>query len=239
MICSYNRTQLNAHKYWLKWKKHTTANSKWAHSRWEHCSAVCPCYIKPVTHHLCPEEKWRWVHCYAPWPEQTYGFLSFYSAVFMSNLKDFPPVLLSPSPQNHEDQTKKHVAIHHQDLKRHLSSIDFTGVRSTSSWFVEKCWNDMRGCGAEYSLLVHINWLWEAGSSGTVSSEKVDEDRKLDGSHLAQRKVHITVWETARRNAALLMSCLHTSAALRHVNINYKTTLSFPPARINVGFYLI
>lgn len=42
-------------------------------------------------------------------------------------------------------------------------------------------------------LQVHINWLWEAGSGGTVSSEKVDEDRKLDGSHLTQK--------TARRAA--------------------------------------
>lgn len=51
----------------------------------------------------------------------------------------------------------------------------------------------MREAAATNILQVHINWLWEAGRGGTVSSEKVDEDRKLDGSHLRQK--------TARRAA--------------------------------------
>lgn len=36
-------------------------------------------------------------------------------------------------------------------------------------------------------LQVHINWLWEAGSRGNSIIRKVDEDRKLDGSHLRQK----------------------------------------------------
>lgn len=43
-------------------------------------------------------------------------------------------------------------------------------------------------------LQVHINWLWEAGSGGNSIIRKVDEDRKLDGSHLRQKSAAAERW---------------------------------------------
>lgn len=66
-------------------------------------------------------------------------------------------------------------------------------------------------------LQVHINWLWEAGSRGNSIIRKVDEDRKLDGSHLRQKTAPprqpsggeaslciINELPSARRSAAVL-----------------------------------
>lgn len=103
----------------------------------------------------------------------------------------FAACVLAPSPPSpaasESSRADHHVATQRPGLKGHLGAIDPT-VRSTRSGFPEKGGNGVR-----------------------VSSGKVEEDRKVDGSRLTQKTARYAAMAVARR--ALLTRCLHRSAA--------------------------
>lgn len=106
------------------------------------------CYIERMTDHLVSEEKCCTVHYCASRTEHTHGLIYFVQGYSHNHTgpdktfhcHQFPRTSLTAFSILHRITKikQKHVALHHQDLKGLLSSIDFTGVRRTSSRFPEK-----------------------------------------------------------------------------------------------------